>query len=134
MHTHRRDNSCIYRKIVLNLMALMESKNVEYSSSPQLFSKRLMWWGYFYVFQSGNRFGIDEKGVVNLYTINVPAKFDRKTPSPSYVVRWDCSKWLPQLSQAGGVEPLTQMAVRYSRAFYCVHHSCKQLTSKMHGM
>ncbi|KAJ7386989.1 hypothetical protein OS493_003951 [Desmophyllum pertusum] len=57
------------------------------------------------------RFAIDEKKNVSLYTINVPSKFNRKTPTPSYLVKWDCSKWLPQMSQPAGIEPLTQMAI-----------------------
>ncbi|CAH3108806.1 unnamed protein product [Porites lobata] len=57
------------------------------------------------------RFGCDERKNVSLFTINVPAKFNRKTPTPSYLVKWDCSKWLPQMSQSAGFEPLTQMAV-----------------------
>lgn len=44
----------------------------------------------------------------------MPSKFSRKAPTPSYLVKWDCTKWLPQLSQAAGIEPLTQMAIRYS--------------------
>lgn len=59
------------------------------------------------------RFGCDERKNVSLFTINVPAKFNRKTPTPSYLVKWDCSKWLPQMSQSAGFEPLTQMAVRF---------------------
>ncbi|XP_029192521.2 LOW QUALITY PROTEIN: prolactin regulatory element-binding protein-like [Acropora millepora] len=63
------------------------------------------------------RFGCDEKKNVFLFTINVPAKFNRKSPSPSYLVKWDCTKWLPQLSQVVGMEPLTQMAVSGNGVF-----------------
>ncbi|XP_046851204.1 prolactin regulatory element-binding protein-like isoform X2 [Xenia sp. Carnegie-2017] len=58
------------------------------------------------------RFLTNEKGETFLYTIQVPAKFDRQKPLPSFIVRWDCSKWIPQLSRDAGREPLTQMAVR----------------------
>lgn len=60
-----------------------------------------------------HRFATNEKKEVSLYTINVPSKFNRKSPTPSYLVKWDCSKWLPQMSQPAGIEPLTQMAIRY---------------------
>ncbi|XP_068677879.1 guanine nucleotide-exchange factor SEC12-like [Montipora foliosa] len=63
------------------------------------------------------RFGVNEKQDVFLYTINVPAKFNRKSPTPSYLVKWDCMKWLPQMSQAAGLEPLTQMAVSGNGTF-----------------
>lgn len=63
------------------------------------------------------RFGVNEKQDVFLYTINVPAKFNRKSPTPSYLVKWDCTKWLPQMSQAAGLEPLTQMAVSGNGTF-----------------
>ena len=59
------------------------------------------------------RFVISEKGEVFLYTIQVPSKFDRHKPTQSLVVKWDCSKWIPQLSRKAGLEPLTQMAVRW---------------------
>jgi hypothetical protein len=58
------------------------------------------------------RFLISEKGEIFLYTIQVPSKFDRHKPLPSLIVKWDCSKWVPQLSRIAGLEPLTQMAVR----------------------
>lgn len=57
------------------------------------------------------RFSSNERKEVSLFTINVPSKFNRKAPTPSYLVKWDCTKWLPQLSQAAGIEPLTQMAI-----------------------
>ncbi|XP_028406368.1 prolactin regulatory element-binding protein-like [Dendronephthya gigantea] len=57
------------------------------------------------------RFLTSEKGEIFLYTIQVPAKFDRHKPSPSLIVKWDCSKWIPKLSRSAGLEPLTQMAV-----------------------
>lgn len=63
------------------------------------------------------RFSTNEKGEVHLYTIQVPSKFDRHQPSPSLIVRWDCTKWVPQLSHTAGLEPLTQMAVRYVEVF-----------------
>ena len=57
---------------------------------------------------------------MSLYTINVPSKFNRKSPTPSYLVKWDCSKWLPKLSQPAGIEPLTQMALRYIVHYHCI--------------
>ncbi|KXJ12602.1 prolactin regulatory element-binding protein [Exaiptasia diaphana] len=57
------------------------------------------------------RFGTDEKKNVNLYTIHVPSKFNRNKPTPSYLVKWDCQKWVPALSQPAGFEPVTQMAI-----------------------
>ena len=64
-----------------------------------------------------DRFASNERKEVSLFTINVPSKFNRKAPTPSYLVKWDCSKWLPLMSQAAGIEPLTQMAIRYSYYF-----------------
>lgn len=63
------------------------------------------------------RFATNEKKEVSLYTINVPSKFNRKCPTPSYLVKWDCSKWLPQMSQPAGIEPLTQMAISGNGTF-----------------
>ncbi|EDO50066.1 predicted protein [Nematostella vectensis] len=57
------------------------------------------------------RFGVSERKEVHLYTIHVPSKFNRKNPTPCYIVKWDTKKWVPGLSQAAGMEPLTQMAV-----------------------
>ncbi|KAK3737540.1 hypothetical protein QZH41_010646, partial [Actinostola sp. cb2023] len=57
------------------------------------------------------RFGADEHKNVHLYTIHVPLKFTRSKPTPSYLVKWDCQKWVPSLSQAAGIEPVTQMAI-----------------------
>ena len=60
------------------------------------------------------RFSTSERGEINLFTIQVPSKFDRHKPSPSLIVKWDCGKWVPQLSRPAGMEPLTQMTIRYS--------------------